>query len=234
MRIGICDDERIIREELSLYCNKYKEACLTDCNIISAASGEELLKQEEPIDILFLDVQMKGLDGLTAARQLRRKDENVKIIFVTGHTDFMQEGYEVKAFRYLLKPLKEEEILRTLREAVEEITKDAKVPLSKDGKTRFVKLKDILYIEYANRSCLVRTRRDCYVCKQPMSAWEQILNNGDFYRVHKSFIVNMAYVEEIGKCILMENGERVELAFRQASRFKLACREYRRRNAGSS
>ncbi len=231
MRIGICDDEIVIREEMSLYCLRYKETCLLDFEVVCFASGEELLSYERTIDILFLDVQMKGKDGLETAKELRLRGEELLIIFVTGHGDFMQDGYRVKAFRYLLKPLKEEDMIKAFKDALDELTGSSRIALQKSGTTRYIKPRDILYIEYADRCCIVRTKKDCYESSQSMSAWEQMLHTGDFYRVHKAFIVNMAYVEEIGKYILMENGERVELAFRQTSKFKQACREYRRRNA---
>lgn len=100
-----------------------------------------------------------------------------------------------------------------------------------NGNTIFVKLKDIIYIEYENRYTLVRTRRDVYESTYTMSEWENMLDTGDFYRVHKAFIVNMEYIEEIGKTILLENGEKVEVAVRQIAKLKKACKAYRKRNA---
>jgi DNA-binding LytR/AlgR family response regulator len=143
----------------------------------------------------------------------------------------MQEGYRVKAFRYLLKPLQEADLIKALSEAIQDITKYNKAILGKDGKLFYIRLKDILYVEAGHRCSLVRTKKTCYESSLVMSEWEKILDTGDFYRVHKAYIVNMQYVEEIEKDVIMENGEKVELAFRHIAKFKKACKEYRRRNA---
>lgn len=231
MLIGICDDEAIIREELIRLCNKFTTSNLHNFEIITFTSGEELLKYNKPIDILFLDIQMKGMNGLKTAEQIRTKDESMIIIFLTGYKGFMQEGYRVKAFRYLLKPINMKDFLITLSEAVEELTKNCKAIVGVDGETVFIKLKDIIYVEYVNRCTLVRTKRDTYETSITMTEWESILNTGDFFRSHKAYIVNMEYIQEIGKDILLENGEKVELALRQSGKLKKACKEYRRRNA---
>jgi DNA-binding LytR/AlgR family response regulator len=231
LRIGICDDEEIIRNELMQLCKGFQEINLIEFDIIGFSSGEELLKYQDPIDILFLDVQMKGINGLKTALKIRENDESMSIIFVTGYRSFMQEGYRVKAFRYLLKPLKKEDLIKALSEAITDLTKNNKAILAKDGTTFYVRLKDVLYVEAGRRYSLVRTLKLCFESAMVMSEWENILNNGDFYRVHKSYIVNMQYVEKIEKNITLDNGEKVELSFRQNAKFKKACKEYRRRNA---
>jgi len=229
--VGICDDEAIIRDELIRLCNKFMETNINGIETVCFESGEELLAYQKPIDILFLDIQMKGLNGLKTAEQIRNMDESMIIIFLTGFCGFMQEGYRVKAFRYLLKPVKEQEFILTLTEAIMDITKNYKAIIGLEGETLYVKLKDIIYIEYVNRLTVLRTKRGIYESYTTMNEWENLLCTGDFFRVHKSYIVNMGYIEEIGKDILLENGEKVEIAIRQIGRLKRACKEYRRRNA---
>ncbi len=231
MRIGICDDENIIRRELLNFCEEYKLLHINDIETVCFSSGEELLMCKQPIDILFLDIQMKGINGMKVAEKIREKDESMIIIFLTGYQGFMQEGYKVRAFRYLIKPLKHKEFNQVLSEAIHDLTKDSKAMVGTDGETVLFKIRDIIYIEYNNRNTIVRTKKDSYESTSTMMEWESILNTGDFFRVHKSYIVNMAYIEEIGKDVLLENGEKVELAIRQSGKLKKACREYRRRNA---
>lgn len=231
MRIGICDDEQILRRELIALSMKYKENNPNMYEIISFSSGEELLEYQETIDILFLDIQMGGFDGIQTALRLRQKDESVLIIFLSAHSTWMQEGYRVKAFRYLLKPLKFEAFIKTMDEAIEDLTKNTKVIVGKDNASIFLKLKEIIYIEYQDHCTIVRTKRDCFESSFTMIEWERTLNTNDFYRVHKAYIVNIEYVEEIGKNITMENGEKVEISLRKNAKFKQACKEYRRRHA---
>jgi DNA-binding LytR/AlgR family response regulator len=229
--VGICDDEAMIRDELVRLCGKFNNSNLAELEIVSFSSGDELLQSKQPIDILFLDIQMKGLNGLKTAEKIREKDESMIIIFLTGYTGFLQAGYRVKAFRYLLKPVNEREFMQTLTEAVNDLTRHCRVVLDTDGETHFIKLKEIIYIEYVNRNTVVRTGRAAYETTTSMSDWETILNTGDFFRVHKAYIVNMEYINEIGKEILLDNGEKVEVAIRQLGKLKKACKAYRRRNA---
>lgn len=231
MLLGICDDEAIIRDALQRLYNIYKELNIIDLEVVCFSSGEELIKYDKPLDILFLDIQMKGMNGLQTAEKIREKDDSLIIIFLTGYRGFIQEGYRVRAFRYLLKPIKEQEFMQALSEAIKDITRNFKAIAGIDGETSYIKLQDIIYIEYIDRCSVVRTRKATYQSYTTLSEWESILNNGDFFRAHKAYIVNLAYIEEIGKDILMDNGEKVELAIRQTGKIKKACKEYRRRNA---
>ncbi len=231
MLVGICDDEAIIRRDLIKLCGLFNETFHADINMVSFASGEELLKSEEPIDILFLDIQMKGMDGLRTAEKIREFNDSMIIIFLTGFSGYMQAGYKVRAFRYLLKPVKQKEFVDTLMEAIQDVKKDSRVIIDLEGNSHFIKLKDIIYVEYSERYTVIRTRRRTLESLTTLNEWENILNNGDFFRVHKAYIVNMEYIDEIGKEVLLDNGEKVELAVRQAGRLKKACKAYRRRNA---
>jgi DNA-binding LytR/AlgR family response regulator len=231
MLIGICDDEVVIRKELIKLCEKYKEINFSDIEIIGFSSGDALLESKETIDILFLDIQMKGLDGMQTAEKIREYDDGMTIIFLTGYTGYMQAGYRVRAFRYLLKPVKEKEFMDTLIEAIQDIKKNSKAIVGMEGDIHFIKLKDIIYVEYVDRYTVVRTRRGTYESQTSMNEWESILDNGDFFRVHKAYIVNMAYIDDIDKEILLDNGEKVELSIRMAGKLKKACRVFRRRSA---
>jgi DNA-binding LytR/AlgR family response regulator len=231
MLVGICDDEVIFRNDLLNLCEQYKVSNLIELETICFSSAEELLKCSLPIDILFLDIQMHGMNGLKAAEMIREKDDSMIIIFLTGYRGFMQDGYKVKAFRYLLKPIKEQEYNQTMTDALYEITKNYKTIVGVDGELLFIKLKDIIYVEYLDRITVVRTRKGVYESSNTMSEWEDILNTGDFFRVHKAYIVNIEFIEEIGKAILLDNGEKVAVSIRQIGKLKKACKVYRKRNA---
>jgi DNA-binding LytR/AlgR family response regulator len=108
--VGICDDEAAIQEQLIRLCMKYKETNINDLETVCFSSGDELLKFSRPLDILFLDIQMRGLNGLQTAEKIREKDDSMIIIFLTGYRGYMQQGYRVRAFRYLIKPVIEQEL----------------------------------------------------------------------------------------------------------------------------
>lgn len=229
--IGICDDEAVIRDGIVKLCIDYSMTNICEFETVCFSSGEELLAYDKSIDILFLDIQMKGINGLRTAEQIRKTDDSLIIIFLTGFKGYMQAGYKVRAFRYLLKPARKDEFTQTLAEAIQDITKNKKAIVGVDGETRYLKLRDIIYVEYVNRLTVVRTRKTTYESYMTLNDWVKLLDTGDFFRVHKAYIVNMEYIEEINKEVLLENGEKVEIAIRQVGKLKKACKEYRRRNA---
>jgi len=229
--IGFCDDELSIREELVQLCKQYMKANLSNFEIITFNSGEEVIEYDKTINILFLDIQMEGINGLETAEQLRQKDESMIIVFLTGYINFMQAGYRVKAFRYLLKPVKNSEFTETLLEAIHEVKKDSRIIIGTEGEIIFLKLKEIIYIECINRYTVVRTKKKYFETLIKMNKWEDILNSGDFYRVHKSYIVNLEYIKEIGKEIILDNEEKVEVSVRKVGQLKKVSKAYRRRNA---
>ena len=115
MRIAICDDEKNIRE---LIGNKVAKQ-YPDAKIVFFSSGEELLLSEEKIDILFLDIQMNGKNGMETARQLRKKDKKIIIIFVTAIEDYVFQAFDVGAFHYLVKPIEDAKFADVLYRAAE-------------------------------------------------------------------------------------------------------------------
>lgn len=116
MRIAICDDEKNIRE---LIANKVEKQ-YPDAEIIFFQSGEELLLVDESIDILFLDIQMSGIDGMETARELRKKDKSVILVFVTAVEEYVFQAFDVRAFNYIVKPIDDGKFSDVLHRAVDE------------------------------------------------------------------------------------------------------------------
>lgn len=117
MRIAICDDDKVMCDEICKKINQY------NCNyyIDLFRGGMDLLNIDKIYDIVFLDIEMSGIDGMETASLLRQKNNNEHIIFLTSHSEFMQEAFKVKAFRYLNKPIKQEELIEALNAAEKEI-----------------------------------------------------------------------------------------------------------------
>ncbi len=120
--IGICDDEIIHREILSNYIDRV--FATKSYKVVEFDSGEDILENyPKKLDILLLDVQMEGINGIEIAKRIRSFDTNVIIIFITAIIDFMQQGYEVRAFRYLLKPINYNDFSKHLLQCEEDINK---------------------------------------------------------------------------------------------------------------
>lgn len=100
MKIGVCDDEEKIR---GIIAGKVKEALPAD-DVICFSSGEEVLKSNDRLDILLLDIKMPGMSGMETAEKLRLKDKNVVLIFITGEEQYVYDSFDVEAFHFLVKP----------------------------------------------------------------------------------------------------------------------------------
>ena len=103
MEVAIVDDEKVIREQIKKLTVKYEP----DCNVIAYEIGEELLAEGKKFEVVFLDIQMEGMNGIDTARALREKQEDMVVIFITGVKEYVFEAFDVSAFHYLLKPVEE-------------------------------------------------------------------------------------------------------------------------------
>lgn len=123
LRIGICDDEKAILACLEQYVGEWVRVKGEIADIKSFSSAEQLWfsYDEAHFDILLLDIQMQGMDGITLSKKIRNEDERVQIVFITAVSDYISEGYEVFALHYLLKPVEKEKIFSVLDKAVKNL-----------------------------------------------------------------------------------------------------------------
>ena len=115
MQIAVCDDESFFRDNLKKLLIEYKTEKRIHMDIFEYESGEELLSSEKIFDIVFMDYQMTGINGLETARLLRLKNTICEIIFVTSFPEFILDSFEVQPFRFMLKPLQAEKIYEEIR-----------------------------------------------------------------------------------------------------------------------
>ena len=211
MRIAICDDEKNIRE---LIGNKVAKQ-YPDTKIVFFASGEELILSEEKIDILFLDIQMNGRNGMETARQLRKKDKKIIIIFVTAIEDYVFQAFDVGAFHYLVKPIDDVKFADVLHRATEEWSsqsRDTKYPeekymmISNSGVHTKVVLDEIIYAEVFNRKVVLHMVDGIMEYYGKLSDLEA-LTGDSFFRPHRAYLINFKYVEKYdATTIYLEKG----------------------------
>ena len=211
MRIAICDDEKIIRE---LIGNKVKEQ-YPDSEIVFYQSGEELLLSDKHADILFLDIQMPGIDGMETARELRKKDKNVILIFVTAVEEYVFQAFDVKAFNYIVKPIDHEKFSTILQKAVnewklqdisEKVPEERYVLINNSGVHTKVAIDEIVYAEVFNRKVVIHKLNEEIEYYGKMSDLESIAGN-NFFRPHRAYLVNFKYVEKYdATTIYLEKG----------------------------
>ena len=204
IQIGFCDDDLSILSELRVLLDRYRVE--RNVEIASAAfqSPLELLTEIERgarFDILLLDVMMPGENGIDTAREIRRYDQSMKIIFLTSSAEFAVESYTVGAYFYQLKPIWQESFSRLLDSVIAECAKSGSMSLilrCKSGITR-VELDKLEYCEIIGRALLFHMANG-QVLESAGSLDKltaELEGYGNFLRPHRSFLVNMDYIQSI-------------------------------------
>lgn len=197
MKICICDDDIIIREKIKELLQK--NADINEIIDITAVScGEELLElfgtQKQP-DIVFLDIEMNGINGLETAERIREKSESVIIIFVSAHPSYVFDSFSFDALYFLCKPLKEEEFVTVMARANEKYKRTrARLTIRWHGERYSIPVNDIRYIEGYNRHIMVHTASESFEAVGRLSDVYQLLSFHGFVSVHQGYIVNMKYI----------------------------------------
>ena len=156
MKIAVCEDEKIFRDRLVTMIEEFYHSI--DVIVEEFPSGEALLKryargeQLPEYEIVFLDIEMNRIDGLQTAKQIRAYGGKEKIIFVTSHTEFAMQGYEVEAFRFLQKPIQYEKLKETLQELENRKNKEKVMWLHTCEEDVAVQISSIVYIEADRKS----------------------------------------------------------------------------------
>ena len=200
MRIAICDDEKNIRELIaSKVLKQYPEA-----EIVFFSSGEELLLSDKNMDILFLDIQMSGRNGMETAKELRKKDKTVVLIFVTAVEEYVFQAFDVGAFHYIVKPIDDAKFANILQKAVDEVNsrsikeqapEERYVMISNSGVHTKVILDEIVYAEVFNRKIVIHKINETIEFYGKMSYLEELAGD-NFFRPHRAYLINFKYVEK--------------------------------------
>ena len=202
LHIAICDDEKDFVQYLTDLLNQYSKETGRAIKITPYYDGMELIeKYDTTIDLIFLDIRMKLVNGLHAAERIRQMDERVGIIFLTTLTQYGLEGYKYQATNYIIKPLKYARLKSELDKFVERSQKEENPSLviaNDTGKYK-VPLKSIRYIETYNRNLMFHTEQENIICYKSMKEMERELCDKNFVRCHTSYIVNLFYVKGIKK-----------------------------------
>jgi DNA-binding LytR/AlgR family response regulator len=180
-------------------------------SILEYESAESFLfarEDEKPADILFLDIQMKKMDGVALAKKLRADGGAMQIVFITGYPDHIAEGYDVSALHYLLKPVREDKPFEVLDRAVSKIgAEEPALFAGSEGAVIRIFQKDILYIEAFWPVVKIVTVTDSFEVKANISEMEGQLDPAAFVRCHRSYIAGLRHVKRLTRAGLILDGD---------------------------
>ncbi|MCI8929008.1 MAG: response regulator transcription factor [Lachnospiraceae bacterium] len=215
-KIAICDDstadQNYIKDMTRCWAAEGRYVLHID-TFVSAESFLFHYAEHKDYDILLLDIEMEGMDGISLAKKLRQENDQVQIVFVTGFPDFMAQGYEVSALHYLLKPLEEETLCRVLDRAAANLKKaDRSVIFTVDGEALRLDVREIMSAEALAHFCRINTLRGQFEVRQNFSELAEKLGEG-FIRTHRSYLVQVACIRRISKTeVILDNWEKVPLS----------------------
>lgn len=234
IKIAFCDDDMEVLHQMNELLDRYRVERNEDITYAAFQSPFELLTEIEKgirPDILFLDVVMPGQNGMDVAKEIRQYDTNMKIIFLTSSPEFAVESYSVGAYFYQLKPIWEESFFRLMNAVLVECEKKKKNSLilrSKDGITR-IDLQQLEYCEVLGRKLLFHLENGA-VLESAGSLDDlagQLMQYSNFFRPHRSFLVNMEYIQNISsRSIKMVNDAEIPIPHGKCSEIKNTYMEY--------
>lgn len=220
LRIGVCEDQYVwqkyIKKKLGDYFLKKGEPYLL--KIFS--TGEDLLYAYDFPDIIFMDLDLPGLNGIDTAIRIRTIDNNVEIVFLTSHLEYMQLAFKVKAFRFLDKDFEFETLERTMDEYFKEKGKFINLEIETGGEKILVNTRNIIMIEATKNGSIIYCRTNEIFSRNSLSAWELILGNKYFARTHKSYLVHMFAIKKVEEKISLLNGYIAEISRRNKREFR--------------
>ena len=226
--MAICDDDEIDSEDIyNKIINIHSDWKIDVYNISS-----DILENSFQYDIIFLDIEMPEIDGMDVSYILREKGYKGFIVFLTNHTEFMQEAFKVKAFRFLSKPVDCNELKETINEAEKEILNNKQIVVG-DGIEFMINLSDIYYIKSNRNKTIIRLKDNSLEVNKTLKQWLDELGTTQFYKVHKSYIVAFRYIKKIDfdVIILADLDEEIRISRRSIATVKKAFFSYVRENA---
>lgn len=200
-KIAICDDSDTDRRYVLNMVESWAESAAHNVDVNTFPSAESFIfhyEEESDYDILLLDIEMGEMDGVTMAKRIRHANDTVQIVFITGYSDYISEGYEVAALHYLMKPVKEEKLRSVLDRAAEKLAKNEKVLNFEIGSEMVrVPIYQIRYADVLGNYVTVHALSDV-TAKMTLGELEKQLDER-FYRVGRSTIVNLTQISRVTK-----------------------------------
>lgn len=220
LRIGICDDDTTVLGALAKEVEVWAKEKTEIYSVELFPTAEAFLfawEGRKDMDVLLLDIEMPGMDGMELARSLRKKGERVSIIFVTGNAEYALEGYDLEAVSYVVKPVKREKLWLALDRARERSeSREAILVAVSAGEVERVYLSDLCFLESQGHQTILRKRDGTsIVCKVNLRQLEQELEKkGEaFFKPHRSYLIHLGFVEKITKKdVRMEGGALIPIA----------------------
>ena len=222
IRIGICDDEQHVREKIGLFLTEME---IEGVELYYFSLGKELLRFRmiNDLDLLYLDIQLPDLTGMEVAHQIRKKGYEGSIIFLTNYDNYLEEGYEVNAFRYRLKPYERKLFEKDIRLWLTQqgTVQSARISILTKEYNHLIKLSDIIYLEIRRGHVVVVCTEKIYESTQSMEYFEKKLDGKGFLSPYHKILINEKHILSYDmKSVTMSNQEVIPISRRKLMEFR--------------
>lgn len=216
INIALCDDSaadvKYVSELLSRWSSRSGHSLFTE----SFPSAESFLfrhLEDQSFDVLLLDIEMGGMDGISLAEKIRLRDSRLKIVFITGYPQFISRGYDVSALHYLIKPVTEEKLFPVLDRALSELESQVRyLPVKTEGGSFRLDISGIVCAEAFSHSILISSAEGEIEISRPLSELERELGQG-FVRCHRSCLAGLDHIARLSKTeVFLDNGKVLPLS----------------------
>lgn len=225
--IAICDDESILSAALKNQLYDYFNRHNVDAVIETYCDGNSLINSDSKFDLVFLDYQMPGINGLQTAKRLREQNSLCTILFLTSFPEIVYDTFEYDTFRFLIKPLNNEKLFEALDSYRRKLDFYYPISLTVDGDVYKIDTKEIVYIEADGKNSVIRLRENSFHCPKTLASVFSLLPKSCFYKTHRSYVVNFAYIDKYDKrCIRFTNGEYAKISRNAFLNFQKAINIY--------
>ena len=222
VRIAVVEDEEIYRNQITEYLQRYEEESGEILQISVYRDGDDILRAyRAQFDIVLMDIQLKFVDRMTAAEEIRRQDAEVILIFITNMTQYAIQGYQVDAMDYVLKPVSYFSFSQKLSKALDKLHKrhSRHITVQVKGGVQRIAATDIYYVESEGHTLRYHTKNGIIVSSGTMKSAEEMLGKSHFSRGNKGYLINLEHVEGVKDKCAQINGEHLLLSRQGMKKF---------------
>ena len=225
MRIIICDDDITFADKLQKEIGSFfAQRSLALPEFVTYHTGEQLLEDTGSKDLIFLDMELPGIDGILVGRELKAQNPSSIIFVITSFSEYLDDAMRFHVFRYLTKPLEVRRLHRNLLDALDVYSRTSQTVLVETADDGFFKVAvaDIIFLEAHAHIVTIYTTDRAFSSPRPMQYWRGLLPVNCFFQTHRSYLVNMRFVTSFDHCdiFLCQGQYKAYLTKRKYTEFK--------------
>lgn len=227
MFAAVCDDEKTIRNALAVLLKEYQMKKGVDILIDKFENGYDLLRSSRKYDIVFMDYQMNGMDGIETSRKIRESDDDCTIIFISAFPEAALDSFEVGTFRFLKKPVDKQKLFHALDDYIKSIDLDNLLMIKTKEGTWKIKISNIIYAEANGKHTIIRTVGGSMEVFVHLKVIENKLPPQKFIRCHRAYLASFEHINNhTNSEIFFDNGEKAMIGKAYTQKFKEAFKNY--------